>query len=128
VADIDEQPMFGPEDVARAVQHLIDNAYIGELDELDRDDLEEIARIVLTSYRAGQAATPDGPRRWALPDEPGPEVTAVRGRSQTFYRHVGRHWEAGACRGVERWWEILADGPLTDATPAADGQDGDGRG
>jgi hypothetical protein len=54
--------MFGPEDVARAVQCLIDNAYVGELDELDRDDLEEIARIVLTSYRAGRAANPDGPR------------------------------------------------------------------
>jgi hypothetical protein len=76
----------------------------------------------------GEPATPDGPRRWALPDEPGPEVTAVRGGSQTIYRRVGPHWQDGAHRVVESWWEILADAPLTDATPAADGQDGDGRG
>lgn len=84
----------------------------------------EQARVVIEAYRAVQAAGPDGPRRWALPDEPGPEVTAVRGRSRTIYRRVGPHWQGGACRGVESWWEIMADGPLTDATPAADGQDG----
>jgi hypothetical protein len=73
-------------------------------------------------------STPDGPRRWVLPDEPGPEVTAVRGGSGTIYRRAGPHWQDGPRRGVESWWEILADGPLTDATPAADGQGGDGHG
>jgi hypothetical protein len=88
------------------------------------DEDSDYGRGWQDGYRAGQAATPDGPRRWALPDEPGPEVTAVRGGSGTIYRRVGPHWQVGPRRGVESWWEILADGPLTDATPAADGQDG----
>src|SRR5256885_15663507 len=84
----------------------------------------------LAAIRARQA-TPDGPRRWALPDEPGPEVTALQDR-------LGRTWPR--VRGLPLWgspetgsvlpFVDLLDhyGPLTDATPAADGQDGDGRG
>jgi hypothetical protein len=84
-------------------------------------------RTVLTAYRAGQAATPGGPRRWQLPAEPGPEVTALQDR-------LGRTWSR--VRGLPLWggpetgsvlpFVDLLDhyGPLTDATPAADGQDG----
>jgi hypothetical protein len=75
----------------------------------------------------GEPSTPDGPRRWALPDEPGPEVTAVRDR-------LGRIWSR--VRGLPLWgspetgsvlpFVDLLDhyGPLTDVTPATDGQDG----
>jgi hypothetical protein len=111
----------------RAVRALIANSYIGDVGELGQDDLEEIVNIVLTAYRAGQAATPDGPRGWALPAEPGPEVTAVRDR-------LGRIWSR--VRGLPLWgspetgsvlpFVDLLDhyGPLTDVTPATDGQDG----
>lgn len=82
---------------------------------------------VASAYRAGQAATPDGPRRWALPDEPGPEVTAVRNAAGGTWDRDGRGWTYQ--NFAFPWVQLLRDlGPLTDATPAADGQDGDGRG
>jgi hypothetical protein len=79
----------------------------------------------LAAIRARQAP-PDGPRRWALPDEPGPEVTAVRDRDGRRWYYGGRGWIYQ--NFVFPWVQLLRDlGPLTDATPAADGQDGDGR-
>jgi hypothetical protein len=73
--------------------------------------------------RPGQAATPDGPRRWALPDEPGPEVTAIRDRDGRRWYRERRGWTHQ--NFAFPWVQILRDlGPLTDATPAADGQDG----
>jgi hypothetical protein len=100
-------------------------------------DVEETARlmardpalrtIAASAYRAGQAATPDGPCSWALPDEPGPEVTTVRDREGRRWYRERRGWTHQ--NFAFPWIQILRDlGPLTDATPAADGQDGDGRG
>jgi hypothetical protein len=99
----------------------------GDYGKVSGDDIAMVVRAtgalitsveVIPEYEEDEAATPDGP---------GAEVTAVRGGSGTIYRRVGPHWQDGPRRGVESWWEILADGPLTDATPAADGQDGDGQ-
>jgi hypothetical protein len=97
----------------------------------DVESLPSFGRLVGRGrLKIREAATPDGPRRWALPDEPGPEVTAVRDR-------LGRTWSR--VRGLPLWGSPetgsvlpfidLLDhyGPLTDATPAAGGQDGDGR-
>lgn len=74
-------------------------------------------------------ATPDGPHRWALPDEPGPEVTAVRDQDGCLWRRVHNGWQMergpGRLQPIERWWKLVSNhGPVTDATPAADGQDG----
>lgn len=105
---------------------------------------------VASAYRAGQAATPDGPRTWALPD--GAEVEeqwtmryVLNGRWQTAEDggHVFDSREQ-ATRHLEAWrihfptltytnveylrrQVITMPWELTDATPAADGQDGDGR-
>jgi hypothetical protein len=84
--------------------------------------------------RAGQAATPDGPRRWAhhVPAEPGPDVLAVQ------IVETGQRWERRYAKDQpDRWawghwlleWSQLLSAwavghTLTDATPAADGQDG----
>ena len=75
--------------------------------------------------RAGQAAPPDGPRRWALPDEPGPEVTAVRDRDgDVWYRTVdGWKLNPDPMYVGDTWAQVLQNAPLTDVTPAADGQE-----
>lgn len=52
-----DQP-FTREDVAEAVERLADNYYLGECD-LDRDDLDEIVHIVLTSMRARGRLLPE---------------------------------------------------------------------
>jgi len=85
----------------------------------------------------GEVVTPDRPREWALPYEPGPEVTAVRSaRGETWKREPRRPvidkadgWRLARPMGARWSWETLLrqEGPLSDATPA-DGQDGDDHG
>jgi hypothetical protein len=61
------------------------------------------------------AVAPDAPREWALPDEPGPEVTAIRDAR-------GRRWDRDAIGWTYQnyafpWVQLLRDlGPLTDAS------------
>jgi hypothetical protein len=62
----------------------------------------------------------DQPRTWALPDEPGPEVTAVRTCFGTRYVRAGDAWSAVKHHGVFRWDELIRYGPLTDATAEPD--------
>jgi hypothetical protein len=92
----------------------------------DVESLPPFGRLVGRGpLKIREAATPDGPRRWALPDEPGPEVTAVRDRDGRRWYRERRGWTHQ--NFAFPWVQILRDlGPLTDATPAADGQDGDG--
>ncbi len=67
---------------------------------------------------------PDGPRRWELPPEPGPEVRAVRTRHGVLYVRTGERWEwaAGMTSASRRslrslsWSVLMAVAPLTDAT------------
>lgn len=114
----------------------------------------------LRAYRAGQAATPDGPRTWALPDDlrgDGPcgdcdtLDNIVWFTESVLWNDVVRRdgYDAILCipcfvirvdaagyfptgwRLLPDWrWETKTERSrrLTDATPAADGQDGDGRG
>jgi hypothetical protein len=78
----------------------------------------------LRAYRAGQAATPDGPRTWALPDDREKAKAAIhRPLHDLNVRIVAL--KAGDCH-CNLIAEVVLDA-LTDATPAADGQDGDGR-
>jgi hypothetical protein len=53
------------------------------------------------------------PRRWEMPEEPGPEVKAVRDAEGGIWTRSGDRWAGG------RWirsWRILLDraGPLTE--------------
>lgn len=58
---------------------------------------------------------------WTLPDEPGPEVTAVRDRHGVkWLRQDGQWWSETPGLGTLRAWHVvLARGPLTDATNEA---------
>jgi hypothetical protein len=86
---------------------------------------EGLRAAVASAYRARQAATPDGPRRWALPDDRETAKTAIhRPLHDLNVRIVGI--PAGDCH-CNLIAEVVLDA-LTDASPAADGQDGDGRG
>jgi hypothetical protein len=59
----------------------------GDYGKVSGDDIAMVVRAtgalitsveVIPEYEEDEAATPDGPRRWALPDEPGPEVRRLR--------------------------------------------------
>jgi hypothetical protein len=104
----------------------------------DVESLPPVGRLVGRGpLKIRQAATPDGPHRWAsqVPAEPGPDVLAVQ------IVETGQRWERRYAKDQpDRWawghwlleWSQLlswaAGRTLTDATPAADGQDGDARG
>jgi hypothetical protein len=86
---------------------------------------DAVRAAVASAYRAGQAATPDGPRRWALPDDRAQAKAAIhRPLHDLNVRIVGLAVGDCHCNLIA---EVVLDA-LTDATPAADGQDGDGRG
>jgi hypothetical protein len=90
------------------------------------DEDSDYGRGWQDGYRARQA-TPDGPRRWQLPAEPGPEVTAVRdARGDLWNRQRRGGWRLDRPMGALWSWATLIrqEGPLTDVTPAADGQGG----
>lgn len=56
---------------------------------------------------------------WEAPAEPDHDVTHVRDRvGKVWYRDAGVWWaDLGAGYDTHRtWWELLARGPLTDAT------------
>lgn len=69
---------------------------------------------------------PEPPRTWALPAEPGPEVTAVRATQPlysdfTLWLRISAHdWQLTRNDGVgltiTDWRNLLLYGPLTDAT------------
>ncbi len=71
---------------------------------------------------------PDGPRTWQLPDEPGPEVTAVRDRDGHRWVRFAFGWRLDVPKrpGHGREWQALLydRAPLADATPV-DGHNGD---
>jgi hypothetical protein len=78
----------------------------------------------LAAIRARQA-TPDGPRTWALPDDRAQAKAAIhRPLHDLNVRIVGLAVGDCHCNLIA---EVVLDA-LTDATPAADGRDGDGRG
>lgn len=85
----------------------------------------------LRAYRAGQAATPDGPRAWALPD--GTEVEEqweVYDERDDEFKHAQttEKFARAAARELDlalrRRQIITTPWEPVDATPAADGQDG----
>jgi hypothetical protein len=136
VADIDEQVYL---DAAKASDDvLFPHRPISSDATLSQSKHPGFRAAVASAYRAGQAATLDGPRRWAsqVPAEPGPDVLAVQ------IVETGQRWERRYAKDQpDRWawghwlleWSQLlcawaVGHTLTDATPAADGQDGDGRG
>lgn len=99
--------------------------------------LADEIRSRLDAVDAYTAKTPAGPRVWALPDEPGPEVTAVRAKAGRVYRRVYDGWRGDGLAQLVDWHELLRYSPLTDATAepaqgAADGPtapaEGDGQG
>lgn len=56
---------------------------------------------------------------WAAPVPPGPEVTHVRDRHGVVWRRDDDLFWADLGGGYEQhrtWWELLARGPLTNAT------------
>lgn len=64
--------------------------------------------------------TPDTPRTWALPDEPGPEVTAVRDAlDEIWIRATDGCWRPTVDEvsfSHAEWPALLSRGPLTDVT------------
>lgn len=70
-------------------------------------------------------------RTFAIPEEPGPEVTRVRDSVGDLWFRVEGGWvcpsgqteeaaeEAAAFGGVQSWHDALSFSPLTDETPAA---------
>lgn len=60
------------------------------------------------------------PRRWEVPSEPGPEVTAVRDRDGDVWKRAENGaWEMMLERGVllaGSWEDLLWHAPLTDVT------------
>src|SRR5258706_12929322 len=69
-------------------------------------------RTGLTTQRAVRAS-------WEMPPEPGPEVSAVRDRRGVRWRREDIWWWADIGHGYEvnrTWPEVLARGPLTDAS------------
>jgi hypothetical protein len=69
--------------------------------------------------------------RWSMPDQPGPEVTAVRDRLGVRWRRDDDLWwgdightvsvgdEDHGYEDYRTWSEVLARGPLTDASGEA---------
>lgn len=55
---------------------------------------------------------------WSMPDEPGPEITAVRDRWDVLWHRSGDQWwsTAEGLSTLRRWADLLARGPLTDAS------------
>jgi hypothetical protein len=67
------------------------------------------------------------PRRWVLPSEPGPEVTAVRDRLGDPWRREEKGWRLVRPLGALWSWSTLLKqfSPLTDATPSPADTPGD---
>jgi hypothetical protein len=84
-------------------------------------DNPALRAAVASAYRAGQAATPDGPRRLN-----GPMVARLRACAAD----TSPNWDGAVTVYPPEARDLVAliDDVLTDVTPAADGQDGDGRG
>lgn len=58
-------------------------------------------------------------RTWSIDPAPGPEVTHVRDAHSVKWRHDDDLWWADIGHGYEvhrTWPEVLARGPLTDAS------------
>lgn len=121
MGDVPEQVFI---DAAEAYQASV-TANDGDRWEGDTADDWAFRAAVAWAYRAGQAATPGGQRRWALPDDRERAKAAIhRPLHDLNVRIVGLAVGDCHCNLIA---EVVLDA-LTDATPAADGQDGDGRG
>ena len=63
-----------------------------------------------------------GQGTWRMDPEPGPEVTAVRDAHGVTWRREDTLWWGNIGHGYEdhrQWHELLARGPLTDASGEA---------
>jgi hypothetical protein len=84
-----------------------------------------VARGHLAEYLETIGPSIPIPRTWAIPDEPGPEVTAVRDcRGVTWTRDDRDFWISdsgytGPDHRYWRWHQVLGFAPLTDVTPVA---------
>ena len=62
------------------------------------------------------------PQTWGIPEEPGPEVTAVRDRHGDVWKREGDAWRFARRLGALSTWDGLLrhEGPLTDASDEED--------
>ncbi len=110
-----------------------DHGVRAPLDELSHDErrraiLSRVWRSWLDGDEDCVEDSESAPRVWRLPDEPGPEVTAVRDAGDRRWIRDAKHtpwWRTereDAMVGALRrpWTELLTWGPLTDATERCD--------
>lgn len=101
---------------------------IVDIGPVNPDDLPPT--VFVNGRRYMPADEEPGPRTWRLPEEPGPEVTAVRDADGELWQRtalgrwdlspsrteVGRRVRVSSPAGVA-WSDLMLYGPLTDASP-----------
>jgi hypothetical protein len=118
----------GRRSVAAELREIIESQSSWLWLEVGERALEQVAQRIERTTHTGQAATPDGPRRWAhhVPAEPGPDVLAVQ------IVETGQRWERRYAKDQpDRWawghwlleWSQLLSAwavghTLIDVTPA----------